>query len=201
MVAEDGGQAADPRARQSRSRDHAGGGRARCAPTPSSPPAARDYPNQVNNVLCFPFIFRGALDVGATTINEEMKIACVEALADLARAEPSDVVAAAYGDDVARLRPRLPHPQAVRSAPDPRARAGGGQGGDGLRRGDAADRRFRRLSRAARPVRLPLRPGHAAGVRAARAAIPSAWSMPRARTSACCAPCRQCSTSASRSRS
>jgi malate dehydrogenase (oxaloacetate-decarboxylating)(NADP+) len=57
-----------------------------------------DYPNQVNNVLCFPFIFRGALDVGATVINEAMKLACVEALADLALAEPSDVVAAAYGD-------------------------------------------------------------------------------------------------------
>jgi len=56
-----------------------------------------DYPNQVNNVLCFPFIFRGALDVGATTINEEMKIACVHALADLAKAEASDVVASAYG--------------------------------------------------------------------------------------------------------
>ena len=59
----------------------------------------RDYPNQVNNVLCFPFIFRGALDVGATTINEAMKLACVEALAALAQAPPSDVVAAAYGDD------------------------------------------------------------------------------------------------------
>jgi malate dehydrogenase (oxaloacetate-decarboxylating)(NADP+) len=57
-----------------------------------------DYPNQVNNVLCFPFIFRGALDVGATTINEAMKLACVEALANLALAPPSDVVAAAYGD-------------------------------------------------------------------------------------------------------
>ncbi len=57
-----------------------------------------DYPNQVNNVLCFPFIFRGALDVGATVINEAMKLACVEALANLALAEPSDVVAAAYGD-------------------------------------------------------------------------------------------------------
>ncbi len=57
-----------------------------------------DYPNQVNNVLCFPFIFRGALDVGATTINEEMKLACVEALADLAMAEPSEVVARAYGE-------------------------------------------------------------------------------------------------------
>jgi len=58
-----------------------------------------DYPNQVNNVLCFPFLFRGALDVGATTINEAMKKACAEALAALARAEPSDIVAAAYGGE------------------------------------------------------------------------------------------------------
>jgi malate dehydrogenase (oxaloacetate-decarboxylating)(NADP+) len=56
-----------------------------------------DYPNQVNNVLCFPFIFRGALDVSATTINEDMKIAAVEAIAGLARMEASEVVAAAYG--------------------------------------------------------------------------------------------------------
>ncbi len=56
-----------------------------------------DYPNQVNNVLCFPFIFRGALDVGATTINEAMKLAAVNAIADLAMAEQSDVVAMAYG--------------------------------------------------------------------------------------------------------
>ena len=56
-----------------------------------------DFPNQVNNVLCFPFIFRGALDVGATEINEAMKIAAVEALASLARAAASDVVAQAYG--------------------------------------------------------------------------------------------------------
>ena len=56
-----------------------------------------DYPNQVNNVLCFPFIFRGALDVGATTINEEMKLAAVRALADLTHAEIPDEVASAYG--------------------------------------------------------------------------------------------------------
>jgi malate dehydrogenase (oxaloacetate-decarboxylating)(NADP+) len=55
-----------------------------------------DYPNQVNNVLCFPFIFRGALDVGATKITEEMKLACVNAIAELAQAEQSDVVAVAY---------------------------------------------------------------------------------------------------------
>ena len=56
-----------------------------------------DYPNQVNNVLCFPFIFRGALDVGASTINRAMEIAAVEAIAGLARMEASEVVAAAYG--------------------------------------------------------------------------------------------------------
>jgi len=58
-----------------------------------------DYPNQVNNVLCFPFIFRGALDVGATTINEPMKLACVKAIAELAQAEQNDVVASAYGGE------------------------------------------------------------------------------------------------------
>ncbi|PKU23821.1 NADP-dependent malic enzyme [Telmatospirillum siberiense] len=62
-----------------------------------------DYPNQVNNLLCFPFIFRAALDVGATTINEEMQLACLKAIAEMARAEPSDVVVAAYGD-AAKLR-------------------------------------------------------------------------------------------------
>ena len=56
-----------------------------------------DYPNQVNNVLCFPFMFRGALDVGATTINESMKLAAVRAIAELAHAEQSEVVTAAYG--------------------------------------------------------------------------------------------------------
>ena len=71
-----------------------------------------DYPNQVNNVLCFPFIFRGALDVGATTINEEMKLACVKALADLALAEPSEVVAKAYGGEAGRFGPEylIPRP-------------------------------------------------------------------------------------------
>ena len=61
-----------------------------------------DYPNQVNNVLCFPFIFRGALDAGATVINEEMKLACVKAIAELAEAEQNDEVATAYaGQDLA----------------------------------------------------------------------------------------------------
>ncbi len=64
-----------------------------------------DYPNQVNNVLCFPFIFRGALDVGATKITDEMKMACVHALAALAEAEQSDVVAMAYGEEETEFGP------------------------------------------------------------------------------------------------
>lgn len=58
-----------------------------------------DYPNQVNNALCFPYIFRGALDVGASCINEAMKIACVKAIANLATAEPCDIAALAYGNE------------------------------------------------------------------------------------------------------
>jgi malate dehydrogenase (oxaloacetate-decarboxylating)(NADP+) len=58
-----------------------------------------DFPNQVNNVLCFPYIFRGALDAGATTINEEMKAAAVRAIAQLAREEPSDIAARAYSGE------------------------------------------------------------------------------------------------------
>ena len=93
-----------------------------------------DYPNQVNNVLCFPFIFRGALDVGATKINEAMKVAAADAIAALARVEASEVVAAAYGGQRADLRPRLHHPQAVRPAADPGDRAGRRPRGDGQRR-------------------------------------------------------------------
>src|SRR5690606_41541839 len=63
-----------------------------------------DYPDQVNSVLCFPYIFRGALDVGATEINEAMKLACVHAIADLARQESSDL-GAAYGGDVLSFGP------------------------------------------------------------------------------------------------
>src|SRR6266511_2977458 len=71
-----------------------------------------DYPNQVNNVLCFPFIFRGALDVGATAINEPMKLAAVRAIADLATAEQSEIVAAAYGEQAPKFGPEylIPRP-------------------------------------------------------------------------------------------
>lgn len=71
-----------------------------------------DYPNQVNNVLCFPFIFRGALDVGATTITRSMEIAAVHAVAQLARAEQSDIVVSAYGSNAGAFGPNylIPRP-------------------------------------------------------------------------------------------
>ena len=71
-----------------------------------------DYPNQVNNVLCFPFIFRGALDVGATTINDAMKLAAVRAIAELARVEQSEVALQAYGEKHANFGPEylIPNP-------------------------------------------------------------------------------------------
>ncbi len=75
-----------------------------------------DYPNQVNNVLGFPFIFRGALDVRATEINEEMKVACAEALAELARQDVPDAVVKAYGDDPIQYGPDYIIPKPV----DPR---------------------------------------------------------------------------------
>lgn len=75
-----------------------------------------DYPNQVNNVLCFPFIFRGALDVGATAINEDMKLACSKAIAEMARREASPEVAAAYSEEQLEFGPEYLIPKAF----DPR---------------------------------------------------------------------------------
>ena len=75
-----------------------------------------DYPNQVNNSLCFPFIFRGALDCGANTINEPMKLAATRALAALAQAEPSEIVALAYGEPTPAFGPDYLIPRAF----DPR---------------------------------------------------------------------------------
>jgi malate dehydrogenase (oxaloacetate-decarboxylating)(NADP+) len=71
-----------------------------------------DYPNQVNNVLCFPFIFRGALDVGATSITREMELAAVHAIAELAQAEQSDIVDMAYGEQNLTFGPEylIPRP-------------------------------------------------------------------------------------------
>ena len=124
-----------------------------------------DFPNQVNNVLCFPFLFRGALDVGATRITEEMKLACVYAIAELAHAEPSELVAQRLRQRRTRVRARVHHPEAVRSAPDRQDRPGGGARGDGVRRGDAPDRGLRRVCPRTDEFRLSLRHDHAAGVR------------------------------------
>ena len=164
-----------------------------------------DYPNQVNNVLCFPYIFRGALDCGATKINEAMKLACVREIAALAKAETSDEVAAAYSGRELKFGPDYLIPTPFDVAADPAHRAGGGQGGDGIGRGHSADRRPRGLSPGADALRLSDRVCSCARCsprpRRPTARASRAWPLPKARTSACCARCRWCWTRAWPSRS
>ena len=147
-----------------------------------------DYPNQVNNVLGFPYIFRGALDVRASTINEAMKIAAAEALAQLAREDVPDEVHAASAGRRLRIRAGIHHSQCLRSAPDLPHAAGGGEGGDGFRRGAPADRRSAPLrARTVRPARSHRqRAGRDHG--AACAPTRSAWCSPRARRKRSSAP-------------
>ena len=132
-----------------------------------------DYPNQVNNVLGFPYIFRGALDVRASTINDAMKIAAAHAIAALAREEVPDEVTAAYRGRRLRYGPGIPDPDPVRSAPDQRRAGGGRQGGDGDRRRAPPDRQPRALPPGAaqppRPDRQPDAADHRARPGAAQA--------------------------------
>jgi len=99
-----------------------------------------DYPNQVNNVLGFPYLFRGALDIHARAINDEMKLACAHALAELARQDVPDEVAMAYGRKLTFGRDYI-IPTPFRPAPDFRDPAGGGQSWDGDRCGASPDHR------------------------------------------------------------
>ncbi len=121
-----------------------------------------DYPNQVNNVLGFPFIFRGALDVRATAINEAMKIAAAEALADLARQQVPEEVAAAYGGRAHSFGPRLYHSGALRPQVDGGGARRGRPGGDGFGRRRPSDCGHGRLSHrfalAAQPDHLGAQP-------------------------------------------
>ena len=160
-----------------------------------------DYPNQVNNVLCFPFIFRGALDVGATTINEEMKLAAVRAIAELARADVSDVVGAAYGRQDIRFGPEylIPPPFDPRLITTVAPAVAEAAMKSGVATRPLADLKAYRASlqrfvytsgTVMQPVFRP-RPTRR----------PSASSMPKARTIACCARPRWRSTRSWRGRS
>ena len=156
-----------------------------------------DYPNQVNNVLCFPFIFRGALDAGATTITEHMKLAAVRALAELAQAESSDVVAMAYGGESHRFGPEylIPRPfdprLIVKIAP---AVAQAAQESGVATRPIADLNAYRqKLNEFVYHSGFVMKPVFAAAKQNPRRVV-----FARARTSACCARCRRCSMSASR---
>ena len=107
-----GAETARVRARQSQSRNRCRTDVKAVRPDAIIASGRSDYPNQINNVLCFPFIFRGALDVGATTINEAMKRAAAVALAGIADRETSDIVTSAYGADTFVFGPEyiLPKP-------------------------------------------------------------------------------------------
>ena len=147
-----------------------------------------DYPNQVNNVLCFPFIFRGALDVGATEINDAMEVACVEGIAALARASSSAEAAAAYqGERLSFGRDYLiPKPF------DPRLLAiVAGAVANAAMESGVASRPVADLEALQAPSstdRSIARPSSCAGSSRWRARATAGSSSPRARTSGCCAP-------------
>ena len=123
------------RAGEPGSGDHVGSWRVATRPDAIIATGRSDYPNQVNNVLGFPFIFRGALDVRASAINEEMKMAATRALAALAKEDvPESVLARVRPRRSLQFGPRLPHPLAVRSARAAVGGAGGRVGGGGERR-------------------------------------------------------------------
>ena len=149
-----------------------------------------DYANQVNNVLCFPYIFRGALDSGATRITEAMKLACVHEIAGLAKAEISAEVAAAYPGEEMRFGPDylIPKPfdsrLMLRIAPAvARAAAESGVATRPIADLDAYRESLTALRHAHRHV-------HAPGVRRGAQRDASASPMPKAKTSARCARCR-----------
>ena len=151
-------------------------------------------------MLCFPFIFRGALDVGATTINSEMELAAVRAIAELAQAETSEQVALAYGIESISFGPEYIIPKPF----DPRliARVAPAVAQAAMDSGVAtrplADLDAYRA--VAQPVRLPLRRASCSRCSPRRRRRRGASSTPRARTSACCARRRSWSTRASRGR-
>ena len=154
-----------------------------------------DYPNQVNNVLCFPYIFRGALDSGATTITIEMEIAAVHAIAELAQAEQSEVVTAAYAGANLSFGPEylIPKPfdprLMMRIAPAVAQAAA--ESGVALRPIADMDAYRAKLQTFVYASGTTMRPIFNLA-KTARAA--SASPTPRARRSACCARCRWWST-------
>ena len=152
-----------------------------------------DYPNQVNNVLCFPFIFRGALDVGATTITEEMKLACVRAIAELAEeTDQGDEVAKAYEGHSLEFGPEylIPKPFDPRLIMQiaPAVAQAAMDSGVATRPIEDMDAYRAELAR----LRVSHRHGDASGVRRREVATERASCSPKARTSACCAPRNSC---------
>ena len=149
-----------------------------------------DYPNQVNNVLCFPYIFRGALDCGATKITEAMKLACVREIAALAKAEASDEVAAAYSGKELKFGPEyiIPTPFDVRLILRiaPAVAKAAAESGVAVRPIADLEAYRQSLGRFVYQTGMFMRPVFAAQPSTSMPASRRAWSMPKAKTSACC---------------
>lgn len=149
-----------------------------------------DYPNQVNNVLCFPYIFRGALDCGATTITLEMEIAAVHAIAELAQAEQSEAVAAAYaGEELAfgadYLIPKPFDPRLMMKIAPAVAQAAA-RSGVAQRPIENLEAYVERLQSFVYASGTTMKPIFAA----AKKPRASGWPMPKVKRSGCCAPAR-----------
>ena len=157
-----------------------------------------DYPNQVNNVLCFPYIFRGALDCGATTITDEMEIAAVHAIADLAQAEQSERVAAAYVGEKLSFGPEylIPKPFDPRLMMKiaPAVAKAAEESGVATRPIADLDAYRDKLQSFVYASGTTMKPIFDAAKRATRR---SAWPTAKAKKNACCAPCRSWWTKAS----
>jgi malate dehydrogenase (oxaloacetate-decarboxylating)(NADP+) len=182
MISVDGQEPDHLRHGQSRSGNHARGSR-RIRDDAIMATGRSDYPNQVNNVLGFPYIFRGALDVRATTINDDMKIAAAKALAKLAREDVPDDVAAAYQGNRPKFGPNyiIPvpfDPRLISAIPIAVAKAAMDSG---VAR--KADPRYRRATPANCPPGATRSPRRCSASTSACAASPSGWSSPRARRS------------------
>ncbi len=147
-----------------------------------------DYPNQVNNVLCFPYIFRGALDCGATTITDAMEVAAVHAIAELAQVEQSDVVATAYAGATLTFGPEYLIPKPFDPTVDDAHRTGGRPGGRGIQGRAATDSRSGGVPREAADLRVRVRHDDEADLHAGQAGDAQAGGLlrRRGRTRAAC---------------
>ena len=169
-----------------------------------------DYNNQVNNVLCFPFLFRGALDTHASAINDEMKLAACHGPGQSGQTGRPGFGAQSLRRRRDQVRPRIPHPETLRSARSAARRAGGGPGGHGQRRRPPADRGYGKIHRAPRGAAGTFERDHALADQQGQGAARNGSSSRKGKKRKSCvrrrfwstkgSPCRSCSATKRRSK-